>query len=149
PAGWLYKPGEATTPAGSGVAGPNQTNGPTKGLFYPTMKSWSMYWCPLHRTNTAAWRLSNIKFTSYIMNGCIIEGVDAFDWGAGENGRTFKISAFLATDMLLWEPTEEDHSFNDGSSSPGDGLTRRHNTGAIVGLMDGHVRFIKWDQYYK
>src|SRR5438046_301673 len=62
PAGWLYKPGECMTPAPySGIAGPNQTNGPTKGLFYPAMKSWSMYWCPLHRTNTAAWRFSNIK----------------------------------------------------------------------------------------
>ena len=71
--GWLYKPGEAVSPRpNAGVAGPDQTNGPSKGLFYPTMKNWSMYWCPLHRTNTVAWRSSNIKFTSYMMNGCVI-----------------------------------------------------------------------------
>src|SRR5437879_8372719 len=28
PAGWLYKPGEAISPAGAGIPGPNQTNGP-------------------------------------------------------------------------------------------------------------------------
>jgi hypothetical protein len=83
------------------------------------------------------------------MNGCVIESSEAFDWGAGTDGRTFKISKFAATDMLLWEPEEVDHSFNDGSSSPGDGLCRRHNTGAIFGLIGGHARYIKWDQYYK
>src|SRR5215472_2990831 len=30
PAGWLYKPGECLP----GVFGPNQTNGPSKGLFF-------------------------------------------------------------------------------------------------------------------
>ncbi len=36
PAGWLYKPGEALP----GIAGPNQTNGPSKGLYYPFLLSW-------------------------------------------------------------------------------------------------------------
>src|SRR5207249_3169258 len=97
PAGWLYKPGEALP----GIPGPNQTNGPSKGLFYPAMKNWSMYMCPLHRTNTPAWKQSAVKFTSYLMNGCIIKGSGSFDWAAGAFGKTYSANAFKATDMLL------------------------------------------------
>lgn len=150
PAGWLYKPGEAVTPSGYWAPGPNQTNGPTKGVYYPAMKSWSMYMCPLHRTNTAAWRASNIKFSSYMMNGAVIDGYGSFDWEAGSIGQTFKNAAFQATDMLLWE-TDENNSayFNDGSSGPWEGFSTRHNSGAIVGLFDGHVQFLKWRTYYQ
>src|SRR5438128_1571315 len=38
PAGWLYKPGEALP----GIPGPNQTNGPSKGLLYPALNNWSI-----------------------------------------------------------------------------------------------------------
>jgi len=146
PAGWLYKPGEALP----GIAGPDQTNGPSKGLFFPAMKSWSMYWCPLHRTNTVAWRTSNIKFTSYMMSGCVIKSSTSFDWGKGENGITYKVTDFRSTDMLFWETDENDPGyFNDASSSPSEGFSKRHAGGAIVGLMGGHVNFLKWPKYYQ
>jgi prepilin-type N-terminal cleavage/methylation domain-containing protein len=146
PAGWLYKPGEVLP----GIPGPTQTNGPSKGLFYASMKSWTMYMCPLHQTNIPAWRLSNIKFTSYLMNGCVINGNGSFDWTAGALGKTFKNSLFRATDMLLWESDEKDPDyFNDGASRPDEGFSRRHVSGAVVGLFDGHVQFIKWKMYYQ
>src|SRR5439155_4427252 len=48
PAGGLYKPGEAVNPAPyAGIPGPDQTNGPSKGLWYPVVKNWSLYMCPL------------------------------------------------------------------------------------------------------
>jgi prepilin-type N-terminal cleavage/methylation domain-containing protein len=143
PAGWLYKPGQA-------LPGVNGTNGPTYGLFFPVVKSWSIYMCPLHRTNTPAWRQSNIKFTSYMMNGAVINGSEPFDWGAGEVGKTYRASAFKATDMLLWETDENDPGyFNDGASRPSEGLTRRHNLGAIIGMIGGHVEFIRWQKYFQ
>jgi prepilin-type processing-associated H-X9-DG protein len=146
PAGWLYKPGECLP----GVSGPNQTNGPSKGLFFAAMKDWSMYWCPLHLTNTPALRQSNIKFTSYLMNGAIINGSGSFDWSAGAQGKTFKATAFLPTNMLLWETDERDPGyFNDGASKPDEGFSKRHNSGAIIGLFGGHVAFLKWNKYYK
>src|SRR6184192_3047693 len=37
------------------------------------MLNWTMYMCPLHPTNTPAWRQSTIKFTSYLINGCVID----------------------------------------------------------------------------
>ncbi len=151
PAGWLYKPGEAITPGSyAGIPGPDQTNGPSKGLFFPAMKSWSMYMCPIHPTNTPAWRQSGIKFTSYLMNGAVINGSGSFDWTAGPRGKTFKNTAFVATNMLFWETDEKDSgNFNDGSSRPSEGFSRRHALGAIVGLFDGHVQFLKWDRYNK
>ena len=147
PAGWLYKPGEVLP----GVPGPNQTNGPTKGLFYPTVKSWSLYMCPLHRTNTPSWQGAAIKFTSYLMNGAVILGStagDSFNFQRGAQGYTYRSSAFKATDMLLWESDDRDPgNFNDGSSNPAEGWTFRHSQGAIIGLMDGHVEFIKSKKY--
>ena len=143
PAGWLYKPGEAL-PLGGNYYGPE------RGLYYRAMKNWSMYMCPIHRTNTAAWRQSNVKFTSYLMNGCVIDGNGPFDWDAGARGKTFKNSAFLPTDLLFWETDENNPDyFNDGCSSPDEGFSKRHNIGALVGLIGGHVQFLKWDQYYK
>jgi prepilin-type N-terminal cleavage/methylation domain-containing protein len=152
PAGWLYKPGEAVSPGpNSGIPGPNQTNGPSKGLYFPVLKSWSMYMCPLHVTNTASWKQSGIKFTSYLMNGAVINGRGgSFEWSEGAMGRTFKNSDFRATDMLFWETDEKDPGyFNDGSSRPDEGFSKRHAYGAIVGLFDGHVQFLKWERYYK
>ncbi len=146
PAGWLYKPGECLP----GIPGPDQTNGPSKGLFFPAMRTWRMYMCPLHRTNSFAWRLSNIKFTSYLMNGAVINGSGSFDWSEGALGATFKNYAFKPTDMLLWETDDSNPAyFNDGASSPDEGFSHRHVLGAIVGLFGGHVQFLKWDQYYK
>ena len=148
PTGWLYKPGEVLP----GVPGPNQTNGPSKGLFYPALLSWKMYWCPAHKTNSFAWKLSNIKFSSYLMNAAVITKANGwdYDWQAGAEGKTYKGAAFLGTDMLFWEPDETDQSqFNDGSSRPDEGLTQRHGLGSVMGMMDGHIEYIKWAKYYQ
>lgn len=150
PAGWLYKPGEALPGIPS-----YQTNGPTKGLFYEQMKSWSMYMCPLHTTNGFAWRLANVKFTSYLMNGYVIDSGgradvpnNGIDWGAGGSGKTLKNSAFKGTDMLFWESDEtDDGNFNDGASNPSEGLTQRHSTGAMFGFFDGHAEYVKWKKW--
>jgi prepilin-type N-terminal cleavage/methylation domain-containing protein len=143
PAGWLYKPGQALQRG-------TTNDGPTKGLFYPMMQSRKMYLCPSHRTNTAAWRASTIKFASYLMSGVVIASSESFDWSAGASGRTFKTTSFQATDMMFWETDENDPGyFNDGSSSPAEGFSKRHNTGAVVGLMGGHVEYLKWKRYYQ
>jgi prepilin-type N-terminal cleavage/methylation domain-containing protein len=143
PAGWLYKPGEALPRNGT-------NGGPTQGLFYPAMTSRKMYMCPLHRTNTPAWRQSTIQFTSYLMSGVVINSPDSFDWSAGTFGATFKAAAFQATDMLFWETDETNSNyFNDGSSSPAEGFSKRHGDGAVVGLMGGHIERLKWARYYQ
>ncbi len=143
PAGWLYKPGET-------LATKSNYYGPERGLFYSSMQSWKMYMCPLHRTNIAAWRLSNIKFTSYLMNGAVIDGSGSFDWSSGALGKTFKDTSFSPTDMLFWETDENDPGyFNDGASDPSEGFSKRHTSGAIVGLFGGHIQYLKWAKYYQ
>ena len=146
PAGWLYKPGEVLP------GGPNGTNyyGPSHGLFYPVLLNWKMYMCPAHRTNSWAWMLSNIKFTSYVINGAVISGKKAYDWDAGALGYTYKSPPFKPTDMIFWEPDEtQSDYFNDACSRPSEGLTQRHGIGAILGIMDGHVELIKWYKYFQ
>jgi prepilin-type N-terminal cleavage/methylation domain-containing protein len=145
PAGWLYKPGEALPNRAAGTY-----YGPEHGLFYPVVSSRKMFMCPLHRTNTPAWKQSTIQFTSYLMNGVVIDGSGAFDWSTGALGKTFKSSLFLPTDMIFWETDEHDPGyFNDGASDPSEGFSKRHAKGAILGLMGGHVEFLKWDKYYQ
>ena len=145
PAGWLYKPGEALR---SGTT----YYGPERGLFYPSLKNWKLYMCPLDRTNSTylagLFRARNIQFTSYLMTGLIIPGSSSFDWSAGGVGKTYKLSHFKASDMMLWEVDEADpNHFNDASSSPGDGISKRHNIGAPMGLFGGSVEYIKFNKY--
>jgi prepilin-type N-terminal cleavage/methylation domain-containing protein len=151
PAGWLYKPGECL---------PNQPTagnyfGPEHGLFYPVLKNWNLYRCPLDKTNSVVekrnFQQRGIKFTSYMMNGAVIKStVKSFDWGAGAQGKTLKLSDFKATDMLLWEPDETDPTkFNDGSSSPSETFSKRHAAGAIIGLFGGSAQYMKWTKYYE
>jgi len=151
PAGWLYKPGQCLP----GVPGPNQTNGPSKGLYFEQLKSWTLYMCPLHKTNGFGWKLATIKFTSYLMNGYVIDSGgfqntpnNGIDWGSGVLGKTLKNSMFKGSDMLFWESDEtDDGNFNDGASNPSEGLTQRHNTGAMFGYFDGHAEYVRWKKW--
>ena len=131
-----------------GVPGPNQTNGPSKGLFYPMMQNWAMYMCPLHKTNSPFYVVTGVKFTSYLMNGAVIDGSSAYEWSSGAIGKTFKNSAFKGSDMMFWESDEKEAgNFNDGASRPSEGLTQRHAFGAMFGFFDGHAEFVKWKRW--
>jgi prepilin-type N-terminal cleavage/methylation domain-containing protein len=142
PAGWLYQPGKVTPGGGNG------TNyfGPTYGLFFPSLKSWKLYMCPAHKTNTQAWASSAVKFTSYMMTSFVgAGGTKASD---AVNGRTHRVTDFNPSSMIMWETDENDPSyFNDGGSEPNEGLTKRHADGAIIGIIDAHVEFIRWKRY--
>jgi prepilin-type N-terminal cleavage/methylation domain-containing protein len=148
PAGWLYKPGEVLP----GIPGLGQSNGPSKGLYYPFLLNWKIYACPARVTNNTVWKNSVIKFSSYVMNGAVINGNGAFDWAAGALGKTYKASMFKPTDMLFYEPDAElpksEDFFNDAASKPDEGIiTKRHGDGAVIGIMDGHVEFVRWKKY--
>jgi prepilin-type processing-associated H-X9-DG protein len=119
------------------------------------MLSWSMYWCPDVKTNgNRGWAEANIRFDSYIMNGSVINGSGSFDWGSGQEGRTYKTTDFQAMDMLLWESDYIDpgggwdaNNYDDGASEPTEGYTARHSGGLIMAMMDGHVQYIKQWMY--
>jgi prepilin-type N-terminal cleavage/methylation domain-containing protein len=142
PAGWLYQPGKVTP------GGPNGTNyyAPSFGLFYTSLRSWKLYMCPGHKTNTQAWARSAVKFTSYMMTSFVgANGTKAAD---ASKGKTHKITDFNPSSMIMWETDETNPLyFNDGGSEPNEGLTRRHGDGAIMEIIDAHVEFIKWKKY--
>lgn len=146
PPGWLFQPGAGPqVPANTGPY-----YGPENGLFYPYLRNWSLYMCPLDRTN-ASFARRVIKFSSYLMSGCVIRSTSSFDWEMGAQGKTYKNSAFKGSDMLLWETDEQypDAYFNDGASNPSEGLTQRHVIGAIMGLFDGHTEYLKYNKWYQ
>lgn len=47
----------------------------------------------------------------------------------------YRIHEFRPTSVIFWETEFE--TWNDGSSFPTEGITRRHGNGATVGLVDG------------
>ena len=143
PVGWLYKPGEVLP----GVPGPTQTNGPSKGAFYTYLGTWANYMCPLHRTNTPCWKTADLKFTSYVMTVFVA----ANSFSQAQMGKTYRATSLQPQSMITWETAaeklEDFQYFNDGGSDPTEGLTTRHGDGAIMGILDGHVEFIKWKRY--
>jgi len=145
PAGWLYKPGKAIQ------AGTNYF-GPELGLFYPTMRAWKLYMCPLDKTNLPAFQGRVIRFSSYVMDGVVISThvPGNRDWEGGARGKTFTMSKFSGSDMLLWETDENvPLYFNDGASSPDEGLSIKHAGGATMGHFGGSVEYIKYKKYFQ
>ncbi len=106
------------------------------GLLWEALQNYKNYRCPLDRTNTAAFRSRGQKYTSYIMNGSIC-GFQIVPW-------SYKASQFRADAIIMWQADERSPGdFNDGSSSPDEGITRIHNQGTTVGVISGSVEYIK------
>ncbi len=106
------------------------------GVLWPALQTEKLFRCPLDRTNNAGWRQRGQKYSSYLMNGSIT----AFQI----RRPTFKISQFVPDSIIFWQADERNPGdFNDGSSSPNEGITRSHVFGTTVGVVDGSVQYIK------
>ncbi len=153
--GWLYKPNEIY------VGG--RYIGPERGLFwaylgsgketgyvgnYPTTppsSAWKTYMCPMdNQFQKPEFQARNMQFSSYVWNGAI-------DDYARHQDFSYKLSDFNPNCIMQWE-TEESRSsfFNDGSSRPDEGISKRHGgKGATVGLFSGSVEFMTYKEYYQ
>ena len=134
-AGWLYLPTAATQP-------PAITNRAfvEKGLFRTTIKDDKPFFCPSDRTNTAQFKLRSEKLSSYIMNGSICAYTI--------QPKTFKMTQFKADDIISWQALETRGSdFNDGSSTPAEGITGLHGQGTTVGIVTGSVEYLRTNQF--
>ena len=62
---------------------------------------------------------------------------------------TAKLADMRSDDVAFWE-TDEKHPnyFNDGASYPKEGVSARHELGAINAAFGGQVSFIKIDAWY-
>ncbi len=106
------------------------------GLFWTYLGTAKIFRCPLDRTNTVLFRARGQKYTSYIMSGSLT----AFTI----RPKTFRISEFNPNDIIMWQADERNPGdFNDGSSTPAEGITRIHNIGTTVGVVDSHVEYMK------
>ncbi len=113
----------------------SETNMAT-GVFWNYLQTSKIFRCPLDRTNTVIFRSRGQKYTSYIMSGSLT----SFQI----RQKTYRISQFQPNDIIMWQADERTPGdFNDGSSTPNEGITRIHNIGTTVGVVDSHVEYIK------
>ncbi|HTI69154.1 MAG TPA: type II secretion system protein [Candidatus Limnocylindria bacterium] len=134
-AGWLYLPTAAGAP-------PNITNRAfvEKGLFRTTIQGDKSFFCPSDRTNVKTFLQRGQRLSSYIMNGSIC----AFTI----QPKTFKVTQFRADDIVSWQAYElRAGDFNDGSSTPAEGITGLHGKGTTVGIVSGSVEYLRLIQF--
>jgi hypothetical protein len=52
--------------------------------------------------------------------------------------------------IIFWQALETNPGdFNDGSSRPDEGITQLHSRGTTVGVVDGHVEYLKTVKFYE
>jgi prepilin-type N-terminal cleavage/methylation domain-containing protein len=126
-AGWLCTP-PFTKP---------ETNIQT-GLLYKYAPSYQIFRCPSDKTNTAAFRQRQQKYSSYIMNGAICY------FEIQQKPNTIKTSSLRQDCIILWQADERNPGdYNDGSSTASEGISRIHNQGTTVGIVSGSVEYMK------
>jgi len=112
-----------------------------EGQLWPYHKSRDIYWCPMHQTNTLAFKYSDFKQGSYIMNGSI----SSFRTNpTGVQYRSHKQARFKPDVIVYWEGDETNPADWDNATSAADsGNSTRHNNGSVVVSIDSHVEFMK------
>ncbi len=145
------------------------------GQLGPILSTHTVLWCPkdvaLRKSSAkqkTAWLGRPVKVTSYCWNGTI-GGYTGTVGTAPPDGKTYKITDFLATDWQMWEQNEsEAFFFNDAGNNPesiGETLSMRHSGvpnsiglpfasaknlpgGAVVGRFGGSADLVKWNKCY-
>jgi prepilin-type N-terminal cleavage/methylation domain-containing protein len=142
--GWLYdaRPGSPPDILRAPYA-TNQIAAYQTGLLFGYIGSIGVYRCPLDKTNTVSWRARAQKMSSYLMNGAVC------GFG-GISPNSYKVSAFEPDAVIFWQALDTNPGdFNDASSSPAEGITKLHSLGTTIGIVDGHIEYIKTLTFYK
>jgi prepilin-type N-terminal cleavage/methylation domain-containing protein len=141
--GWLYDASRGIVP--DPLVYPYNTNtilAYASGLLWDYIKNAGVYRCPLDRTNLPAWRQRTQKLASYLMNGAVC------GYGAIAPN-SYKATQFRQDAIIIWQALETNPSdWNDGSSYPDEGITKLHSLGTTVGVVDGHVEYLKTVKFY-
>jgi prepilin-type N-terminal cleavage/methylation domain-containing protein len=142
--GWLYDASKGSVP--DPTRAPYSTNlqaAYETGLIWDYVKNHAIYRCPLDRTNLPAWKNRAQKLSSYLVNGATC--------GFGRiSPSSYKTSMFRQDSIIFWQALETNPGdFNDGSSSPNEGITKLHDIGTTVGVVDGHVEYFRTIKFYE
>lgn len=152
--GWLYDASKGTVPDPSTAA--YRTNialAYQSGLLWEYLKSPTIYKCPAEKTNTIpSYNSRAQKLSSYLMNGA----VDGYGTPLIKGGKvggvapdSYKVSQFRQDAIIFWQALETNPGdWNDGSSTPDEGITKMHSIGTSVGVVDGHVEYLKTLKFY-
>jgi prepilin-type N-terminal cleavage/methylation domain-containing protein len=146
----------------------------------PILTDYKVCWCPKDVATRGGgklkqlWLARPLKLTSYCWNGTISGYNNIGKNSLTPEGRTYKVSDFLATDWQMWEQNELDPlNFNDASNVPpwaGNGVSIRHagvagwekisnpNSpnaisnlpgGAVIGTFSGSARLVNWKRSWQ
>jgi hypothetical protein len=193
PDGWVYAtrnngriPGGPAAPVSAAGVDINSTQFSNQVAFFkisqlgPFLSDHKILWCPKDAATRNRGRLKTlwlarpVKLTSYCWNGTIGGYNNIGKASLAPDGRTYKVSDFLATDWQMWEQNELDAlNFNDASNVPpwtGNGVSIRHAGvagweninnpnqasslsnlpgGAVVGMFGGSAQMVKWKRSWE
>ena len=191
PDGWVYAtknngriPGGPSAPTSAVGKDVNSVQFSNQVAFFkisqlgPFLSDYKICWCPKDVATRGVGKLKQlwlgrpVKLTSYCWDGTIGGYNNIGKLSLVPDGKTYKISDFLATDWQLWEQNELDpFNFNDASNIPppgdaGNGVSLRHAGvaawfnlpnpngpstktnfpgGAVVGMFGGSAQLVKWN----
>jgi len=155
--GWLYTPLLAAPPKPAPVNDifANFTaqyyQNTVKGSLWDYMKTVGTYWCPADNPTASGstWPLRADQLSTYVMNGAVV--------GYGDNPKfsgTYTLNQIrIPLGYLFWEPLDRDANgnyvtgaYNDGGNFPSatEGPSKRHVTGCVLGALDGHTEYVKY-----
>jgi prepilin-type N-terminal cleavage/methylation domain-containing protein len=148
----------------------------------PFLNDYKVLWCPKDVATRGSGKLKQLwierplKLTSYCWNGTIGGYNNISKASLTPEGKTYKVSDFLATDWQMWEQNElSAFNFNDASNVPppgnaGNGVSLRHAGvatwwnipnlngsgtatslpgGAVVGTFGGTAQMVKWNRSWE
>ena len=142
--GWLYDASKGSVPdLGASPYNTNPRLAYAGGLLWDFIKGTGVYRCPLDNTNLVTWKQRGQKLASYLMNGAV--------GGYGKiSPGSYKVGQFRQDAIIMWQALETNPGdFNDGSSSPNEGITKLHSLGTTVAVVDGHIEFLKTVKFYQ
>ena len=111
------------------------------GSLWPYIRSRGSYRCPRHAPPYT--RGDAEKLTSYVMNGAVSRYDNATQMVP------YKIHQMRANAICFWEvdETQGGDYWNDGSNSPPQVITKRHDEGGTVACFGGHVEWMSRTDY--
>jgi prepilin-type N-terminal cleavage/methylation domain-containing protein len=141
--GWLYDASKGSVPDPTQAPYNQDAQSAYRGgLLWDYIRTYGVYRCPLDRTNTPQWKLRGQKLSSYLVNGAVC------GFGNIAPG-SYKTTGFKADAIIFWQALETNPAdFNDGSSSPDEGITKLHSLGTTLGVVDGHVEYLRTLTFY-
>jgi len=136
--GWLYTKSDSLA-----VLAPGESAFKVQtGVFWPILQNPKLYFCPRDGPNVPHFQEREQQISSYVMNGAV-NGYERVIYPPT------KLGQMSATGVVFWETDETVPSyFNDGASQPKEGISKRHNNGAINANFSGSVGFISFADWY-